>query len=91
MIFSVQRYIEDYFERRHLADVDQYAVKLANAFAGSPTDMSDKQVLKAFSRVRTVFFRNNPHINRNQFESTLLQLLRSKFKKKVHFQPSPAE
>lgn len=89
MIFSVQRYIEDYFERRHLSDVDQYAVKLANAFAGSPAHMSDRQVLTAFHRVRTVFFQNNPHVKRNQFESTLLQLLRSRFKKKVHLQQFP--
>jgi len=30
MIFSVQRFLEDHFERRGLEDVDQYAIQVAN-------------------------------------------------------------
>lgn len=32
MIFSVQHFIEDYFHRRGLTDLDQFAVRLANAY-----------------------------------------------------------
>jgi len=88
MIFSVQRFIEDYFERRHLSDIDQYAVKLANAFAPD-IHTADTKMLTAFSRIRTVFFRNNPNLKRKVFESQLLKLLRSRFKKKVQLPQFP--
>jgi hypothetical protein len=89
MIFSIQRYIEDYFERRNLTDVDQYAIRLANAYGNSPQQATEKKILQAFHRIRTVFYRNNPHLNRNELESTLLRLLRTRFKKKAQMEKFP--
>lgn len=77
MIFSVQRFLEDYFEKRQLEDNDQYAVKVANAFA-----RDGESAGKSVSRIRTVFFRSNPQLNRSAFEAQLLELLEGKFSKK---------
>lgn len=90
MIFSIQRYIEDYFERRNLTDVDQYAVRLANVYGDSPQQATEKKILQAFHRIRTVFYRNNQHLNRNELELTLLRLLRTRFKKKPKWRSSQA-
>jgi hypothetical protein len=32
MVFSIQRFIEDYLNKRRLNDADQYAVALANLY-----------------------------------------------------------
>jgi len=82
MIFSVQRYLEDYFERRSLRDVDQYAVKVANIYSSRRPASPDADVLASIHRIRTVFFRNNDTLDRSEFENKLLSLLDSKFKKK---------
>ena len=82
MIFSIQRYIEDYFQRRNLSDVDQFAVRVANSFAEWMHQPTDVQLLKAVHRIRTVFFQNNSNLNRKDFESSLIRLLRSRYKKK---------
>jgi hypothetical protein len=82
MIFSIQRYLEDYFTRLGLSDLDQYAVKLANAYAKLRSTASDDDLVKAFRRIRTVFFRNNSNLNRVQFERNLIKLLRKHFQKK---------
>jgi hypothetical protein len=83
MIFSVQRYIEDYFQRRNLIDNDQYAVHVANSFAASMHQADDSQVLRSVHHIRTVFFKNNAHLERSAFELQLVQSLRSRFKKNV--------
>jgi hypothetical protein len=89
MIFSIQRYIEDYFQRRSLSDVDQYAVRVANSFAKRVQHPTDVELLKSIHRIRTVFFQNNSHLNRAEFESKLIQLMRSRFKKKDQFDEFP--
>jgi hypothetical protein len=78
MIFTVQRYLEDYFERRRLEDADQYAVKVANAFAKAKRG----ELSKGIARIRTVFFRSNSGLVRREFEDQLVELLVAKFKKK---------
>lgn len=82
MIFSVQRYLEDYFERLGLRDADQYAVKVANLYASLSPDSKDADALSSIHHIRTVFFRNNTHIERSEFESRILGLLKRQFKKK---------
>ncbi|HZH33012.1 MAG TPA: hypothetical protein VEY11_19750 [Pyrinomonadaceae bacterium] len=82
MIFSVQRYLEDYFESLGLRDVDQYAVKLANVYSTLSPDSKDADALSSIHRIRTVFFRNNYDIERSEFESRVLALLNRQFKKK---------
>lgn len=81
MIFSLQHYIEDYFHRRNLSDVDQYAVRVANCFVDRMEE-TDDQLLKSVHRIRTIFFQNNSHLNRQEFEANLASMLRSRFKKK---------
>lgn len=83
MIFSIQRYLEDLFERRGLADVDQYAVKVANLYDSRRPIEPDEDLLRALHKIRTIFFRNNSEVNRIQFESDLLKLLDDRFKKKL--------
>ncbi|HEX8144764.1 MAG TPA: hypothetical protein VF553_19500 [Pyrinomonadaceae bacterium] len=82
MIFSIQRYLEDYFERLGLRDVDQYAVKLANIYSSLSPTLSDEDVLRSIRRIHTVFFRNNANLDRTEFESKLLATLKRQFKKK---------
>ena len=56
MVFELQRYLEDLFERRQLSDLDQYAVKLANLYdqARHATGFE-----KRMRRISTSFFRIN--------------------------------
>ena len=82
MIFSIQRYLEDYFERLGLSDVDQYAIKLANIYSSLSSTSPDEDVLRSIRRIHTVFFRNNDSLDRTEFESRLLAALNRKFKKK---------
>lgn len=89
MIFSVQRYLEDYFERLGLRDVDQYAVKLANVYSSLNPNISDADALSSIHRIRTVFFRNNHDLERSEFESSILGLLKRQFKKKNRAQEFP--
>lgn len=90
MIFSVQHYLEDYFERLGLRDVDQYAVKVANVYSSLTPASPDTNVLRSIHRIHTVFFRNNGNLKRTEFESKLLDLLNRQFKKKAHNLSSPA-
>jgi hypothetical protein len=89
MIFSIQRFIEDYLQRRNLSDVDQYAIRVANSFADLMHQPKDEEIIKSVHRIRTVFFQNNSNLHRNDFEAGLVQLLRSRFKKKVQFEEFP--
>jgi Holliday junction resolvase-like predicted endonuclease len=79
MIFSVQRFLEDYFRRRSLADVDQYAVRVANLFDRFGTEITGTNL----ARVRTAFYRRNRQLNRRQFEAELAAGLKARFKKKA--------
>jgi hypothetical protein len=83
MIFSIQRYLEDYFERRHLSDVDQYAVSIANLYDKRRNATSEAQFINLMRKIRTVFYKNNPDIDRSTFDRNLLRILDQKFQKKT--------
>jgi len=82
MIFSVQRFVEDHVERRGLADVDQYAIRVANVFERLGPRVSEKVLSRALSRIRTAFFRRNQELERKEFEAQLAVTLCRRFKKK---------
>jgi len=82
MIFSVQRFVEDHFERRGLADVDQYAIRVANVFERLEPGATQKLLSNALSRIRTAFFRRNQELKRKEFEAQLAVTLCRRFKKK---------
>jgi len=79
MIFSIQRFLEDYFERRSLRDVDQFAVSIANLYDNRRAQTSDTEFLRAMRRLRTVFYKNNSSLTRVDFERHLLKLLDDSF------------
>lgn len=83
MIFSVQHFLEDHFQRRGLADVDQYAIKVANLFARLGPQASKRTLARELERIRTVFFRRNNDLDRKVFEEKLATTLRLRFKKKI--------
>ena len=90
MIFSIQRFIEDYFQKRNLSDVDQFAVSLANLYDRRRAQTSRDQFLLAMRRVRTLFYKNNVSLNRPDFERGLLKVLDDRFdpkKKGVEKEP----
>jgi len=82
MIFSIQTYLEDYFNRRGLGDPDQYAVSLAKLYDSERHAKTVPAFLAAMRRVRTVFYKRNNHLQRNVFERKILTLLDGRFKKK---------
>jgi hypothetical protein len=82
MIFTIQRFLEDRFDQRRLSDVDQYAVTLANKYVAGRRGKSKTQFLAMIRRTRTVFFKNNPQLNRREFEAQILDLLDRHFLKK---------
>ncbi len=79
MIFSIQRFLEDYFEGRSLRDVDQFAVSIANLYDNRRAHTSDADFLRAMRRIRTVFYKNNVSLTRADFERHLLKLLDGRF------------
>jgi hypothetical protein len=79
MIFSIQRFLEDYFEGRSLRDVDQFAVSIANLYDNRRAQTSDTEFLRAMRRLRTVFYKNNSSLTRADFERHLLKLLDDRF------------
>lgn len=83
MIFSVQRYLEDAFQKRGLHDPDQYAVSVANLYGQEKAQKSDKNFLAAMHRIRTAFFRSNSGLDRTEFEKSLVADLKRRFKKKA--------
>jgi hypothetical protein len=83
MIFSLQTYLEDYFNRRGLGDVDQYAVALSKLYDRERHHTAQQAFLAAMKRIRTVFYKRNDHIQREPFERQMLGLLDNKFKKKT--------
>jgi hypothetical protein len=82
MIFSIQTYLEDYFNRRGWGDPDQYAVALAKLYDGERHGKSVPVFLAAMKKIRTAFYRRNDQLDRPKFESKLLTILDTKFKKK---------
>ncbi len=79
MIFSIQRFLEDYFEGRSLRDADQFAVSIANLYENRRAQTSDNQFLVAMRKLRTVFYKNNSSLIRADFERHLLKLLDDRF------------
>ena len=82
MIFAIQSYVEDYFNRRGLDDPDQYGVALARLYDRQRHGKTISQFLSAMKHIRTVFYKRNDHIQRDTFDRKMLALLDSKFKKK---------
>lgn len=83
MIFSIQRYLEDYATHRSLKDIDQYAVKLANLYDVNRSHYDTAvDFQKRMHRIRTSFFIGNS-LDRSKFEIQLLTKLDRKFKKKI--------
>jgi len=83
MIFSLQRYIEDYLGRRGLDDLDQYAVRLANCYDATRSELTREQFLSRMRRIRTILYKNAARpVDRGEFESQLLGRLDAQFKKK---------
>jgi hypothetical protein len=82
MIFSIQTYLEDYFNRRGLSDPDQYAVALARLYDRERHGKTAPAFLASMKRIRTVFYKRNNHIQRDTFDRKTLTLLDNKFKKK---------
>jgi hypothetical protein len=91
MIFSIQRYLEDYVDRRQLKDVDQYSVSLANLYAAKRGRSSKSEFQKAVRRIKTVFFRNNPALKRQDFERELIARLDERFLKKKSIDGLPTD
>jgi hypothetical protein len=85
VIFSIQRYLEDYLQRVGLNDPDQFAVHLAKLYDSARHSKSDVAFLAAMKRIRTVFYRTNSQMQRGPFERKLLTMLDAKFKKKQDF------
>src|SRR5713101_2451342 len=82
MIYSIQSYLENYFNRCGLADPDQYAVSLAKLYDRQRHGKTAPAFLSAMRRIRTVFYNQNEHTQRPVFERRMLTLLDTKFKKK---------
>jgi len=85
VIFSIQRYLEDHFNRRALSDSDQYAVTLARLYDRDRAGKTEPQFLAAMQRIRTRFYKGNDIANRVEFSRHLLRLMDAKFKKKPLF------
>lgn len=83
MIFSIQRFVEDYLQRRGLSDHDQYALRVANLYASRHGAEPDKDFLITVHRLRTSLFKNNRELSRDTVERQILAALDSKFKGKT--------
>ncbi len=81
MIFSVQRFLEDHFERRGFTDVDQYAVRVASVFDRLGPRASEETLARKLGRLRTAFFRRNHDLDRKDFEARLAATLRRRFQR----------
>jgi hypothetical protein len=83
MLFTIQAHLEDYLNKRNLADSDGYAVQLANLYFHHRPNMDTDVFLRKVRRIRTVFFANNGIRDRAQFEKALVDRLDRRFKKKL--------
>ena len=84
MIFSLQRYLEDYFNSAGFRDPDQYSVALARLYDRKRGGNSADSFLNWMRRLKTAFYRVNVGIKRQTFERKLLIRLDGKFKKKEY-------
>jgi hypothetical protein len=82
MIFSIQRFLEDYFHRCGFKDSSQYAVSVAALYDRERHRKDVPSFLAAMKRLRTTFFRRNESIQRPVFEKRILAILDTEFKKK---------
>jgi hypothetical protein len=82
MIFSVQRFVEDYFSRRSWDDSDQFAVAIANLYVSKRYKTSEVGFSAALGRIRTVFYKRNGIKDKKDFGRVLLRELDRKFLKK---------
>lgn len=82
MIFSIQRFLEDYFHRCGFSDTDQYAVSLATLYDRKRQSKTAPDFLSAMKQLRTAFYRRNERVQRAAFEKKILTLLDNEFKKK---------
>ncbi len=82
MIYSIQSYLEDYFDRCGLLDRDQYAVGLARLYDRQRHGKKVPAFLSSMKGIRTIFYKQNAHMQRPAFERKILTLLDGKFKKK---------
>lgn len=85
MIFSIQRDLEDYFNRCGLSDPDQYAVAVARIYDKHRQGKTPNAFLSLMGKIRTAFFRANAGVQRAAFERKILGRLDGRFKKKVSF------
>jgi len=83
MLFTIQTYLEDYLNRRGLADPDGYAVRFANQYFHYRRAMDTATFLRKVGRIRTVIFVNNGIKDRAGFERSLVERLDGRFKKKL--------
>src|SRR5208282_1245322 len=94
MIFSIQRDLEEYFNRCGFTDPDQYAVAVAKLYDRERQRKTPNAFLSSMKKIRTVFFKANTGVQRSAFEHRVLGRLDGKFKKKASFScrnPSPRE
>lgn len=94
MIFSIQRDLEDYFNRCGFTDSDQYAVAVAKLYDRERQGKTPDAFLSSMKKIRTAFFRANAGLQRSAFEHKVLTRLDGKFKQKASFscrKPSPKE
>ncbi len=82
MIFRIQVYLEDYFNKSQLIDSDGYAVNLANMYSHDRLKIDEISFLKKVHKINTTFFANNSIDNRREIEAKLVKKLDKKFKKK---------
>ena len=75
MLFSIQGYIQDSFNKRGFQDDDGYAVKIANFYFHNRKKCSDDEIVNKIHRLRTNFFLINDITNRKDFESKLISKL----------------
>lgn len=87
MIFAIQSYVEDHFNRRGLDDPDQYGVALAKLYSLHRHEKSVSEFLAAMKRIRTIFYKRNDITERETFDEKMLTLLDSRFKKKTSPRP----
>jgi hypothetical protein len=83
MIFSSQRFLEDYFNHRNYSDTDQYAVAIANQFVRYRSTDSLEEFLARLRCIHTIFYKLNRGVDREFLLKTLVALLDQKFKGKV--------
>ena len=82
MIFRMQAYLEDYFNKRRFVDSDGYAANLANFYSHNRFIIDEASFLNKVHKINTTFFANNSIENRREFEANLIEKLDKKFKKK---------